>query len=584
MESIGGVEAITYCFYLLGAVASRVNHIDDTDETYGYWEPLHYITHNKGMQTWEYAPQYAIRSFSFILPLSPLNILCNAMKIHKIELFYIIKAVLGIIFAFASASYIRALKKAYGPRLALYSALFMLAAPGIFFASTAYLPSAVCMSLFMLSVSSWIQQQFIPAVFYGSLAVIWSGWPFVALLYVPLGAHMLWYRWMHPSGNNKTPSFLKRAVSVGTLCLQGLLVVFVSAIGSLAIDTYMYDKVTFPPLNIALYNAFGGTGDELYGVEPASYYVMNLLLTVGLVSFPLIVISPLTLLLQPQASNTSQYKSTPPALIVLCAPAVLWLAVMFSRPHKEERFLYPIYPVLTTMAAHTLVCVCDMFESTLSRFLNGATTSVLRRIAILFVFALAITCGVSRVVASRKNYGGYMNLWSQVHAVVPSSNTTVCMGGDWYTFPSHFFLPEQAHLGYVEDNFHGLLPQPFPPGPRGASRTPLLPVNDRNEEERSHYIPLNSCDYVVMTTPACAGLGVASGEAHCTAEDQLTPLQQSILGPISQFTPLHCEDIIDPKNSVSSLARAFYIPRLSEKSNRFMQYCLYSRSSTKEKN
>ena len=41
---------------------------------------------------------------------------------------------------------------------------------------------------------------------------------------------------------------------------------------------------TSPTLNILLYNAIGGSGDELYGIEPASYYIRNLLLTLGLAS------------------------------------------------------------------------------------------------------------------------------------------------------------------------------------------------------------------------------------------------------------------------------------------------------------
>jgi len=30
-------------FLLVNTIASKVNHIDDTDETYGYYEPLHYL-------------------------------------------------------------------------------------------------------------------------------------------------------------------------------------------------------------------------------------------------------------------------------------------------------------------------------------------------------------------------------------------------------------------------------------------------------------------------------------------------------------------------------------------------------------
>jgi len=43
-------------FSLVNAVAAKMNHIDDTDETYGYWEPLHFLLFGRGMQTWEYAP------------------------------------------------------------------------------------------------------------------------------------------------------------------------------------------------------------------------------------------------------------------------------------------------------------------------------------------------------------------------------------------------------------------------------------------------------------------------------------------------------------------------------------------------
>ena len=44
------------------------NHIDDTDAVYGYYEPLHYILFGKGMQTWEYSPQFAIRSYAYLHP------------------------------------------------------------------------------------------------------------------------------------------------------------------------------------------------------------------------------------------------------------------------------------------------------------------------------------------------------------------------------------------------------------------------------------------------------------------------------------------------------------------------------------
>ena len=77
---------------LLGACT---NHIDDTDETFGYWEPLHYLLYNVGMQTWEYSPTYAIRSYAFIYPFYIIGSLLKYFSFSKIQIFYGIKIFLG---------------------------------------------------------------------------------------------------------------------------------------------------------------------------------------------------------------------------------------------------------------------------------------------------------------------------------------------------------------------------------------------------------------------------------------------------------------------------------------------------------
>ena len=113
----------------------------------------------------------------------------------------------------------------------------------------------------------------------------------------------------------------------------------------LAIDSAMYGKLTFPPLNILLYNSLGGRGDELYGVEPVSYYVKNLFLTLGLcwplgAAAPLLVIRKLLNKARPGASARSEVLQ-----LVCCAPVVLWIGLLFPRPHKV---LYsPVFPSLS---------------------------------------------------------------------------------------------------------------------------------------------------------------------------------------------------------------------------------------------
>ena len=171
-------------------------------------------------------------------------------------------------------------------------------------------------------------------------------------------------------------------------------------------------------------------------------------------------------------------------------------------------------------------------------------------------------------------------MWVETSEALSKSTNpaNVCMGGDWYTFPSHFFLPTHTHLSYVEDNFHGLLPQRYDPsvGTQGS----VLPVNDLNAEEKSRYVDLQTCDYLVMTTPSARTLSEES--------PSLTPLQQQVLTSRSdgtetedatkknKFNAVHCEVIIDAPNSPSALFRAFFIPFTPPSKNEFMRYCLYA--------
>jgi hypothetical protein len=44
-----------FCFLMLARYYSAMyNNIHDCDEVFNYWEPLHYLFHKSGFQTWEY--------------------------------------------------------------------------------------------------------------------------------------------------------------------------------------------------------------------------------------------------------------------------------------------------------------------------------------------------------------------------------------------------------------------------------------------------------------------------------------------------------------------------------------------------
>jgi alpha-1,2-mannosyltransferase len=42
--------------------------LTDCDEVYNYWEPLHFLLYQTGLQTWEYANEYALRTFAYLVP------------------------------------------------------------------------------------------------------------------------------------------------------------------------------------------------------------------------------------------------------------------------------------------------------------------------------------------------------------------------------------------------------------------------------------------------------------------------------------------------------------------------------------
>src|SRR6266536_5422879 len=55
-----------YVFLATNLLAAIYAPIQDCDETFNYWEPTHYLSHGYGLQTWEYSPEYAIRSWLYI--------------------------------------------------------------------------------------------------------------------------------------------------------------------------------------------------------------------------------------------------------------------------------------------------------------------------------------------------------------------------------------------------------------------------------------------------------------------------------------------------------------------------------------
>ena len=50
----------------------------------------------------------------------------------------------------------------------------------------------------------------------------------------------------------------------------------------------------------------------------------------------------------------------------IAASTLLWLGILFSRPHKEERFLYPVYPLVAIMAVSAVISISDLVGEVVS--------------------------------------------------------------------------------------------------------------------------------------------------------------------------------------------------------------------------
>ena len=619
---------------LYGGIASKLNHIDDTDETYGYWEVLHYLLYGHGMQTWEYAPQYAIRTYAFVAPMYLAGELLKYFEVPKLAVFYALRMLLGLFTALAQSQYLGAIQSCYpeNPFYMRFTMLFMLFAPGVVFSSTSFLPSAVAASCIMLSFARWLQQRFELSIFWGCVAVLATGWPFVGVLLFPVGLHML--------ATQKTWMALVRLILSGS----AILVLIAGLAG--AVDVFMYKKWTSPTLNILLYNA-AGNGDTLYGTEPVAYYIRNLILNLG-AAWPLAIAAPM-LLLRPQPPQQASRAGEWSTRLTVLASAALWLGVLFARPHKEERFLYPVYPLLAFVAAQSLVTLLDMVGGIVSSVVGeeGDEDGDISIVALLYggggeagnaedkkkkktigetkrgrcvgamakhaCVALSIVCIValacSRLLSNVNNYGGYMQLWEALGqnlaldkaATGETGLVRVCTGSDWYFFPSHFFLPDNARLEFVYDRFHGQLPQYFGPATPPATPAtgyghansqgmsampwdawvgtwspPLQPFNDMNREEDSRYVQLSDCEYVVAVVeddveqkrhgPMISAMSLSSPGGKEA---------DSPTGGRNSFSFVFDRPVLDPARSPSPLARAYYIPTLSKRSNKYNKYTAF---------
>ncbi|XP_063984376.1 alpha-1,2-mannosyltransferase ALG9 isoform X2 [Diachasmimorpha longicaudata] len=485
------------------------SYISDCDETFNYWEPSHYLLYEKGQQTWEYSPEYALRSYTYLLiHMVPAMFYRHVLEPNPVLVFYFVRCLLSVGCAFSEVYFYQNVFKEFGVHIARLTYAFLITSSGMFIASAAYLPSSfsiVPIALDMLVRKDWIK-------------------------------------------------FIKWTV------LSGLVIL----VPMVWIDSMYYGKLVIAPWNLIVYNVFTSHGPDLYGTEPISFYFINGFLNFNFV-FIGALLAPLALLLiwavvpaRPRHRYCLPYWAS-------LAPLYLWMAVMFIQPHKEERFLFPIYPMICLGGAITVDCIQKLYFfirtkikplTNVSHYLQGTCHITIG------AMVLCGLLGLSRSFALFKGYYAPMEIMTEAnklgieHQIPTDMHINFCIGKEWHRFPGSFFFPSNNwQLQYLKSEFKGQLPQPFSVLPIGTSV--IQPnFNDMNKEEPSRYFDIEKCHFI---------MDIDTGTE--------TILEPNYSRHTDTFAIVKSSDFLISTKS-HPIFRAFYVPFISPEYCKFGSYNL----------
>ena len=265
-------------------------------------------------------------------------------------------------------------------------------------------------------------------------------------------------------------------------------------IAQVLIEAFFYHKAVLVPWNIVSYNIFSGSGKgpDIFGTEPADFYVRNLLLNFNVWTLLALAAGPILALQYVRRRHTSAlgvFRS-----LILTSPFYMWLGIFSFQSHKEERFMFPVYPFLALNAAIALHTLLGWFGTADPRTLIGRIPVPLKLAAVGSAVCGAMILGWLRTIGNVTAYQAPLKVYGELaHVSGAGAQTSVCLGKEWYRFPTSYFLPNNIHARFVKSEFRGLLPGQFSEAKTGFGLFPgtwLIPsgMNDQNIEDPSKYV------------------------------------------------------------------------------------------------
>ncbi|KAF7587785.1 mannosyltransferase [Aspergillus hancockii] len=552
-----------YICLISNGLAAFLAPIQDCDEVFNFWEPTHYLDHGYGLQTWEYSPVYSIRSWLYVSIHAMVGKVSSFALASKSSQFYAIRFFLALLCTACQTRLYAAICRTLSPKIGLFFIMIVAFSPGMFHATASFLPSSFTMNMSMLGLAAfldWRGRSVAQGMMWFGLGAI-VGWPFAGALIVPL---LLAEVYIGLSSGSLDAVF-DRIVNGAMRC-------WAIMAAEVAVDYVFLRRFTLVPWNIVAYNIFSGSGKgpEIFGTEPWTFYVKNLLLNFNIWFIFAMSAVPLVLLqaaFRPHATK----KETLVRTVCLTTPFYMWFTIFTIQPHKEERFMYPAYPFLALNAAIAIHIVMSYVGSKKPRESGGQLLANIKLIIVTAVVLAAINAGLLRTVGMITSYNAPLQVFEPLERLDnASAGDSICFGKEWYRFPSSFFLPDGMRAKFIRSEFRGLLPGEFPDAtdyPAVFDGTSQIPtgMNDLNQEDPGKYVDISQCSFLVDS--------YFPGRAA-------TELEPDYIHNEAEWEAVSCKDFLDASQT-SLLGRMIWIPDLPGLPDQFRRkwghYCLLRR-------
>lgn len=326
------------------------------------------------------------------------------------------------------------------------------------------------------------------------------------------------------------------------------------------------------PWRIVIYNIFSGSerGPNIFGTEPWHFYLRNLSLNFN-VWFLLAVVAAPLIEADSRLRNRTSLQQNHIRSLIFVSPFYLWLAIFSVQPHKEERFMYPIYPFLCLNCAISLHTLLSYVGTSDPRKLLGKIPAGVKFAGISIFVLFTVGVSILRTVGIVTAYQAPLQVYSPLqHPRYDTSEETVCLGKEWYRFPSSYFLPSGTRARFVKSAFDGLLPGQFNETKFGFGLFPgtwLEPsgMNDQNIGDPGKYIDIDHCTFLVDSY---------------FSEAQQSSLEPAYVLDKETWETLDCRRFLDTSKT-GLLGRIFWIPDIKiipvRLRRRWGHYCLLRR-------